>query len=140
MGRKTMPRAFNSIIYRLVAFFCVGALCVGIVCPYTSPDLLGALGPSAARSPYTISMRRLNIGILPDIVNALIATSILSAGNSYVFGTSRALYSLALAGQAPRVLTKLNRNGPRLVDFPCHRLAAPELDDHVLHLDPLQRH
>lgn len=35
----------------------------------------------------------------------------LSAGNSYVFGTSRSLYSLALAGQAPAVLKKLNRNG-----------------------------
>jgi len=109
--RKTMPRAFNSITYRLAFFFCIGALCVGIVCPSDSPDLLGSLGPSAARSPYTISMRRLEIPVLPDIVNALIATSILSAGNSYMFGTSRSLYSLALAGQAPRVLTRLNRNG-----------------------------
>jgi len=109
--RKTMPRAFNSIIYRLIFFFCIGALSVGIVCPSDSPDLLGSLGPSAARSPYTISMRRLNISVLPDIVNALIATSIISAGNSYMFGTSRSLYSLALAGQAPKVLTRLNRNG-----------------------------
>lgn len=28
-----------------------------------------------------------------------------------MFGTSRSLYSLALAGQAPKVLTRLNRNG-----------------------------
>lgn len=34
-----------------------------------------------------------------------------SAGNSYMFGTSRSLYSLALAGQAPKVLRRLNRNG-----------------------------
>lgn len=35
----------------------------------------------------------------------------LSAGNSYVFGTSRSLYSLALAGQAPAFMKRLNRNG-----------------------------
>jgi hypothetical protein len=29
--RKTMPRAFTSIIYRLVAFFILGSLAVGIV-------------------------------------------------------------------------------------------------------------
>lgn len=56
-------------------------------------------------------MRRLGIKVLPDIVNAMIATSIISAGNSYMFGTSRSLYSLALAGQAPKVLRRLNRNG-----------------------------
>jgi amino acid transporter len=49
--------------------------------------------------------------VLPSLVNALIATSILSAGNAYVFGTSRALYSLALSGQAPKIFRKINRNG-----------------------------
>lgn len=36
--RKTMPRAFRTILYRLVAFFCIGALCVGIVVPYNDPE------------------------------------------------------------------------------------------------------
>jgi len=109
--RKVMPRAFNSIIYRLVFFFIVGALCVGIVVPYNSPQLIGALGPSAARSPYVIAMRRMQITVLPDIVNALILTSIFSAGNAYVYGTSRSLYALALKGQAPKIFTRRNRNG-----------------------------
>lgn len=56
-------------------------------------------------------MRRLEISVLPDIVNALIGTSIVSAANGYVFTTSRSLYSLSVAGQAPRFLNKLNRNG-----------------------------
>lgn len=38
-------------------------------------------------------------------------TSIFSAGNAYIFGTSRSLYSLALSGQAPHILTRRNRNG-----------------------------
>lgn len=109
--RKTMPRAFSSITYRLVFFFIAGAISVGVLCPYDAPELVGASGVSAANSPYVISMRRLGISVLPDIVNALIGTSIVSAANGYVFTTSRSLYSLSVAGQAPRFLNKLNRNG-----------------------------
>jgi amino acid transporter len=83
--RKSMPKAFNSITYRLVGFFIIGALSVGIVCPYTSDQLLGSAGPYAAASPYIISMEILKVKIFPSIVNALILTSILSAANGYVF-------------------------------------------------------
>lgn len=66
--RRTMPRAFNSIIYRLIAFFCIGALSVGIVVPYDNPGLLG--GASAASSPYVLSMQRLKIPIVRIMYNA----------------------------------------------------------------------
>lgn len=56
--RRNMPRAFSSITYRLVFFFIIGALSVGIVCPYDAPRLAGASGVSAANSPYVISVRR----------------------------------------------------------------------------------
>lgn len=54
-----------SVTYRLVFFFVIGALSVGIVCPYNDPGLLRAGGPTAARSPYVISMVRLGITALP---------------------------------------------------------------------------
>lgn len=119
--RKSMPKAFNSITYRLVVFFIIGALSVGIVCPYTSDQLLGNAGAYAAASPYIISMEILRIKIFPSIVNALILTSILSAANGYVFTTSRSLLSLAMAGQAPRFLIRLNRNG---VPYVCVLIAS----------------
>lgn len=90
--RKSMPKAFNSITYRLVGFFVIGALSVGIVCPYTSDQLLGNAGAYAAASPYIISMEILKIKIFPSIVNALILTSILSAANGYVFSEPGFLY------------------------------------------------
>lgn len=109
--RRSIPKAFNSIIYRLVAFFVIGALSVGIVCPSNAPELLGNTGSFAAKSPYIIGMTRLRVQVLPDIVNALIASSVASAANGYVFTSSRTLYSLARAGQAPKFFRKLNRNG-----------------------------
>lgn len=109
-----MPRAFNAVFYRLTFFFVLGALCVGIVVPYTDPTIKDALSngkPGAAASPYVIAMNRLGISVLPDIVNALVLTAALSAGNSYVFCASRSLYGLALEGKAPRFLTKCTKSG-----------------------------
>ncbi|CAH0014835.1 unnamed protein product [Clonostachys rhizophaga] len=73
--RKTMPRAFNAVFYRLTAFFVLGALCVGILVPYDDPEMAAAFKtgePGAAASPYVVAMNRLGIKILPHIVNAML--------------------------------------------------------------------
>ncbi|KAF8077701.1 general amino acid permease AGP2 [Lyophyllum atratum] len=114
LPRRNMPRAFFSVFYRLTAFFVVGSLCIGIVVPYSDPDLLSALSdarPGAGSSPYVIAMEHLHIKVLPHIVNALILTAVFSAGNSYVYCASRTLLGLALEGKAPRFLTRCTAHG-----------------------------
>lgn len=83
--RKVMPRAFNAVFYRLTSFFMLGALCVGILVPYTDQTLKDAYDngePGAAASPYVVAMNRLGIPVLPHIVNAMVLTAAFSAGNS----------------------------------------------------------
>ncbi|WWC95853.1 hypothetical protein V866_002720 [Kwoniella sp. B9012] len=112
--RKILPKAFNSTVIRIVGFFVIGGLCVGINAPSNDPALLGAIAagaPGAAKSPYIISMNRLEIPVLPDIVNALVMLSIFSTGNAALFTSSRALYTLSLKGGAPSIFKRLNRNG-----------------------------
>lgn len=112
--RKVMPRAYQSVSYRLTAFFVLGSLAVGINVPYNDPELKAAFDnglPGAAASPYVVAMNRLKIQVLPDIVNAMILASAFSAGNSYVYCASRSLFGLALEGKAPRVFTKCNKQG-----------------------------
>ncbi|KAL8929792.1 MAG: hypothetical protein Q9208_000936 [Pyrenodesmia sp. 3 TL-2023] len=112
--RVVMPRAYNKVFGRLTAFFVLGSLAVGINVPYDSREISEAFEqgkPGAAASPYVIAMNRLRIGVLPDIVNALILTACFSAGNSYVYCASRSLYGLALEGRAPRFLTRCLKNG-----------------------------
>lgn len=95
--RVVLPRAFNAVFYRLTSFFVLGSLCVGIVVPYNDPTLKAAFAegrPGAAASPYVVAMDRLGIPVLPHIVNALVLTAALSAGNSYVYCASRSLYGL----------------------------------------------
>lgn len=112
--RYVMPRAFKAVFYRLTTFFMLGSLAVGILNPYDEPLLIEAYAtgaPGAAASPYVSSMIRLRISVLPDIVNAMVLTAALSAGNSYVYCASRSLYGLALDGKAPKFMTKCTRNG-----------------------------
>ncbi|KAF0315550.1 general amino acid permease agp2, partial [Colletotrichum asianum] len=114
--RKTMKSAFKSVYWRFGIFFIGGgALCVGIVLPADDPTLLrvlsnGETGTGAA-SPFVIAMKNMNIGVLPHIVNALLLTSIYSAGNAYVYCSSRSLYGLAINGHAPKFLTKCTKQG-----------------------------
>jgi yeast amino acid transporter len=51
--------------------------------------------------PQVIAMQRMSIPALPSIVNALILSSVLSAGNAFVFCSSRSLAMMARDGQAP---------------------------------------
>ncbi|KAJ7022572.1 general amino acid permease AGP2 [Mycena alexandri] len=111
--RHTLPRSFRTITTRLLVFFGLGALSVGILVPYTDPNLLAtaAVRPGAGTSPYVIAMERLRLGGLAHAVNALVMLSIFSAGNNYVYTASRTLFGLALEGRVPRVLAKCNSRG-----------------------------
>ncbi|KAK3179876.1 general amino acid permease agp2 [Lecanicillium sp. MT-2017a] len=112
--RKVMPRAYNAVFYRLTCFFILGSLCVGILVPYNDPELIAAYKngePGAAASPYVVAMERLDIKILPHIVNATVLTAAFSAGLSYVYCASRSLYGLAIEGKAPRFLTTCTKKG-----------------------------
>lgn len=93
----------------------MGALCVGILVPYNDPTLLKVLNTqgdgTGAASPYVIAMQNLGVSGLPHLVNALLVTSIFSAGNTYCYMATRSLYSLSLSGQAPKFLQTTNKSG-----------------------------
>lgn len=48
---------------------------------------------------------------VPDLVNALIMTSVLSAGNNVVFSAARTLHGMAVDGKAPSLFAKCNKFG-----------------------------
>lgn len=117
LPRRYLKTAFKTTYARFAFFFVGSALCVGIVVPYNDKTLLAILSGSAsgsgsaAASPYVIAMRNLGINVLPHITNALLVTSIFSAGNSYVYYGSRSLYGLSLQGQAPKFLRRCTKKG-----------------------------
>ena len=62
-------------------------------------------------------MKNMGIEVFPHIVNALLVTSIFSAGNTYTYCATRSLYGLALEGRAPRFLRYCTKKGVPLWCF-----------------------
>ena len=66
---------------------------------------------TGASSPFVIAMNNMGVNVLPHIANALLLTTVYSAGNCYVYTTTRSLYGLATSGHAPRIFLKMTKNG-----------------------------
>lgn len=116
--RIYIKTAFKTVYYRFFIFFFGSALAVGIVVASNDPKFSDVAGSgNASASPYVIAMSNLGITVLPDIVNALMLTSIFSAGNTYTYCATRSLYGLALEGRAPRFLRKCTANGVPIYCF-----------------------
>lgn len=108
--------AFKTVYLRFGIFFIGSALAVGVVLPWNDPKLqrifIGGEGSStAAASPYVIAMTNMGITVLPHIVNALLFSSIFSAGNTYTYCSVRCLYGLAVQGHAPAFLKRCTKKG-----------------------------
>jgi len=108
--RRNIAKAVNRVFWRIVIFYMLGILMIGMLVPYNDPNLLSATNP-ISESPFVIAITRAGIKGLPSVVNAAIFTSAFSAGNSFLFCSSRILYGLALRGQAPRFLTHCTKKG-----------------------------
>lgn len=116
--RKNLPTAARRFFIRLAVFYVLGTLAIGIICNSDSEGLVSGSGDANA-SPWVIAIRNAGITALPSIINAGILTSAWSSGNSYLFMSSRALYSLAIAGNAPKIFARCTRYG-----LPIYAVAA----------------
>ena len=109
-----MPRSIRTVFWRIM-FFYIGAIAViGTLLPYTDPSLLSAADDSAnniAQSPFTLVFARMGVGAAAAVMNAVILTSILSAGNSGLYAASRMLHSMALKRQAPAIFARVTKGG-----------------------------
>ncbi|KAJ5251911.1 hypothetical protein N7489_002321 [Penicillium chrysogenum] len=108
--RKNIPTAIRIIFFRILVFYVLGSLAVGLIVPYNDPRLLSG-GAGAAASPWVIGIVNAGIPVLPSILNAVILISAISVANNMLFNASRYLYSLAQCGQAPRFLLRCSSRG-----------------------------
>ncbi|KAI0517881.1 histidine permease [Xylaria bambusicola] len=114
--RVYIKNGFKTVYWRFFVFFVLGSLACGVIIPYDDPKLNSGTG-SADGSPYVIAMQNMGVAVLPHIVNALLLTSIFSAGNAYVYCAMRSLHGLACEGQAPRIFKKTLKNGIPIYAF-----------------------
>lgn len=84
---------------------------VGLLVPYTDRRLIGQSSSDAKASPFVIAIKDAGIVGLDSVMNVVIMISVLSVGNSAVYGSSRTLAALAEQGQAPQFLAYIDRKG-----------------------------
>lgn len=112
--RYNIPKAVRRVFWRILFFYVLGTLAIGVLVPYNDEHLLSAIKngePGAAASPWVIAIQRAGIKALPSIINAVILTSATSSANAFLFSGSRYLFALAQTKQAPRFLLKCTKNG-----------------------------
>lgn len=108
--RRNLPKAIRRVYIRILLFYIGGVTIIGLLVPSNDPGL--ALGSgTAAASPFVIAIKRSGIKALPAIINACLLTSAWSAASSDLYTSSRALYGLAISGNAPSIFKRTLRNG-----------------------------
>ncbi|DAA75158.1 TPA_exp: Uncharacterized protein A8136_1909 [Trichophyton benhamiae CBS 112371] len=113
--RKSLPTAVKQVFWRIALFYIIALTMVGLLVPYTDKRLLRpgseATSTQTKASPFVISIRNAGITGLDSVMNAVIMISVLSVGNSAIYGSSRTLAALAEQKQAPRFLAYIDRRG-----------------------------
>ena len=95
---------------RILLFYIGGTFIIGLLVPSNHPNLDLDAG-TAASSPFVIAIQTAGIKGLPHVINAALLTSAWSAASSDLYTSSRALYGLALSGNAPKLFTKATKKG-----------------------------
>ena len=101
--RRTIPKAINQVVYRILVFY-VGAIFVMLaIFPWNE---IGQDG-----SPFVIIFDRIGVAGAATLLNVVVLTAAVSAYNSGLYSNGRMLYSLSLQGNAPKYLGRLNASG-----------------------------
>ncbi|KAK0440399.1 amino acid permease [Desarmillaria tabescens] len=114
--RITLPKAIRKVYVRIILFYILGTLIIGLLVP-SNDARLDLNDGTAASSPFVIAIENAGISILPHIINAALLTSAWSAATSDLYTSSRALYGLAGTGNAPRVFLITLKNGLPIVSI-----------------------
>lgn len=111
----TIPKAIKSVFWRILLFYIFAIAVIGFLVPFTDPNLLNASDTGDITiAPFTLIFAKSGLigqAVIASVMNAVILTAVLSAGNSGLYASTRMLYALAENGQAPKVFVKLNDRG-----------------------------
>jgi L-asparagine permease len=101
--RKILPKAINSVVWR-IAFFYVGTVAL-LVC------LLPWTAYKATESPFVTFFGALGVPGVGSVMNVVVLTAALSSLNSGLYSSSRVLRALAEGGSAPWAFARMSKSG-----------------------------
>ncbi|TAQ85768.1 hypothetical protein B7494_g5912 [Chlorociboria aeruginascens] len=104
---KNLPRVVKNVFWRILLFYILSVLLVGLNIPYNYP---GLSSQTSSTSPFTLVFQMAGAKAAGSFINAVIMTSVISAGNHALFAGTRLLYALSVDSHAPKFFGNLNRN------------------------------
>jgi L-asparagine permease len=99
---KVVPRAVNSIMWRVGLFYVGSVVLLALLLP-------GSVY-SADESPFVTVLSKIGIPAAGDVMNLVVLTAAMSSLNSGLYSTGRILRSMAMAGSAPKFTARMNRS------------------------------
>ena len=101
--KKTIPKAINSVPWRILVFYMGTLFVIMSIFPWNQVGTQG--------SPFVLTFQHMGIAAAATILNFVVITASLSAINADIFGVGRMLHGMANQGQAPKVFAKVSRRG-----------------------------
>uniref|UniRef100_A8GFN6 Amino acid permease-associated region n=1 Tax=Serratia proteamaculans (strain 568) TaxID=399741 RepID=A8GFN6_SERP5 len=101
--RRSIPKATNQVVYRILIFY-IGSLTV-LLSLYPWHKVV------EGGSPFVMIFHALNSNLVATLLNVVVLTAALSVYNSGVYANSRMLFGLATQGNAPKALSRVNKRG-----------------------------
>ncbi|WP_410580309.1 amino acid permease [Amycolatopsis sp. lyj-108] len=100
--RKIMPKAINSIMWRIGIFYVGSVVLLAMLMPWDSY--------SKNESPFVTVLSHIGVPQAGNVMNLVVLTAALSSLNSGLYSTGRILRSMSLAGSAPKFTGVMNKN------------------------------
>ncbi|MBA0209897.1 amino acid permease [Pectobacterium brasiliense] len=113
---KSIPRATNQVIYRILIFY-IGSLAILLSLYPWGKVVEGG-------SPFVMIFHELNSNVVATVLNIVVLTAALSVYNSCVYCNSRMLFGLAKQGNGPKVLKTVDARGVPVVAIAISALAT----------------
>ncbi len=100
---KVMPRAINSVVFRIAVFYIGSSVLLALLLPYTAYQ--------AGVSPFVTFFSKAGFRGAGSLMNLVVLTAALSSLNAGLYSTGRILRSMAMSGSGPKFTAAMSRNG-----------------------------
>lgn len=99
---KIMPKAINSIMWRVGIFYVGSVVLLSMLLPWNTY--------TSGESPFVTVLSNIGIPAAGGVMNLVVLTAAMSSLNSGLYSTGRILRSMAMSGSAPKFTSVMSRS------------------------------
>ena len=100
---KVMPKAINTVIFRIAVFYVGSLILLSLLLPYVEYK--------AGESPFVTFFGTIGVPGMDVVMNLVVLTAAMSSLNAGLYSTGRILRSMSLNRSAPKFAGRISANG-----------------------------